>query len=70
MTVAPSSTASVLVFNTNGKKLILNGNISNSTNSFQASVGDTLLFTGSATTQSVDGTRPVRFSNVIIDEIY
>ncbi len=67
MTVAPSGTI-VLVFNTNGKKLILKGNISNSTNSFQATVGDTLLFTGSATTQTVDGTQPLRFYDVIINK--
>jgi len=67
MTVAPSGTL-VLVFNTNGKKLTLKGNISNSTNSFQATVGDTLLFTGSATTQTVDGTQPLRFYNVIINK--
>jgi hypothetical protein len=67
MTIAPSSSLT-LVFSPNGKKLILKGNISNTTSSFQSSVGDTLLFTGSAATQTVDGTRPLRFYNVIIDK--
>lgn len=67
MAIYPNG-AVTLTFSPNGKAITLSGNISNTAQSFSLTTGSLLTFTGTATTQTVSGTRALNFYDVTINK--